>query len=275
MNYISSTLKLLCILCLSFLLSAYTSFEGLNKIIQRGYIVVSFTPNETAFFTVVDKNKDIKGIDREVAELIAKQLGVKLVIKTTASDWNSVIEEVADSKADIGISYLSNTVYRSKKVLFSEPYVRIRQALLFNNLSLARQRRLGNIVIKDMFNETNGMTIGVFTGSSYEDFARFLFPGVKMKTFDSTEELIKNILLDNIDALLIDELELYSVFRKDPGLKVKLTEVILKDQPDLISVAVDPNNNDLHRFVNNVLKLRQVMFTVDSAYQKALQNNLK
>ena len=248
-----------------------TVFPGLKKILDRGEIIISFTPNSTAMFTEVDDQKNITGIDVEVARLIAKELGVKLKIIKSAPDWNGIVEEVAANKADLGISFLSITTERSKKILYSIPYVQIRQALLFNNLSTAIQRKNGVNVIKDMFTNKESMVIGVFAGSSYVDFANNMFPGVKIKQYETTEELIKSTLKRDIDAVLVDELELFAALRKDPGLKVKLTEIILKDQPDLISVAVDPTNRDLLEFINNVLRVRQVNYTVNSAYLHTLE----
>lgn len=240
-------------------------FPGLKKISDKGEIVVSFTPNETSMFTIVDDKKNISGIDRDVAELIAKELGVKLVVKTSAEDWNSVVSEVSRGEADIGISYLSLTSTRAKSVFFSDPYVMVRQTLVFNNLSVAQQMKNGKNVIKDMFIGDNGMKVGVFSGSSYVDFAKNLFPGVKIKELDTTKELFDAAIAREIDAILIDELEVFATFSKNPGLKVKLTEIVLKDAPDYISIAVDPQNRELLDFVNNIIKTRQISYTIESA----------
>lgn len=244
---------------------------GIKKIIDKGELVVSFTPQTTTLFTEVDKNQNLSGIDVEIAELMAKELGVKLKITTTAPDWNGVIDEVANAKADIGISFLSVTTTRSKKVLYSLPYMQVRQVLLFNNLSVALQNKKGVNLIKDMFTNKDGMTIGVYTGSSYVDFANHLFPGCKLKGYETIEELVNATIKRDVDAILNDESETFHVLRKNPGLKVKLTEVALQDAPDLISIAVDPKNRDLLDFVNNVLKVRQVNYTVNSAYLHTLE----
>jgi len=244
---------------------------GIKKIINKGELVVSFTPQTTTLFTEVDKNQNITGIDVEIAELIAKELGVKLTITTTAPDWNGVISEVSNGRADLGISFLSITTTRSKSVLYTRPYVQIRQVLLFNNLSVAMQRKNGASLIKEMFTNKNGMTVGVFAGSSYVDFANHLFPGGKIKEYDTIEELVDSTLKRNIDAILVDESEVFHVLRKNPGIKVKVTEVALQDAPDLISIAVDPTNRDLLDFVNNVLQVRQINYTVHSAYSHTLE----
>lgn len=264
----------LAILLFSFESFAY-SFQGINKIIEKGELTVSFTPNDTAIFTIVDKNNNLTGIDVDIAKLIAKELGVKLKITKTASDWNSVIDEVNSQKADIGISYLSITSDRSKKVLFSNPYVQNRQVLLFNNLSLEYQRAKGREVIFDMFQKDDGMHLATFTGSSYESFAKELFPDIKLSTFDSTQELISNLLDRKIDAILVDEIELYALFQKNPGLKIKLSEVVLKDNLDAIAIAIDPENIDLLFFINNILKSKQINYTVRSAYETYKQRGYK
>ncbi len=247
------------------------SMPGIKKIIDKGELVVSFTPQTTTLFTEVDENQNLSGIDVEIAELIAKELGVKLKITTTAPDWNGVIDEVANAKADIGISFLSVTTTRSKKVLYTTPYIQVRQALLFNNLSVSLQHKKGVNLIKDMFTNKEGLTLGVNAGSSYVDFANHLFPGCKLKGYETIEELMNATIKREIDAMITDESEIFHALRKNPGLKVKLTEIALQDAPDLISIAVDPKNRDLLDFVNNVLKVRQVNYTVNSAYLHTLE----
>lgn len=261
--------KLICLSIILFGISnvyaASNLLPGLKKIIDRGEIVISFTPNNTALFTIVDDNGNITGIDMDIAKIVASDLGVKLKVITSAKDWNSVIEEVTTHQADLGISYLSITAPRAKKVLYSEPYVNVAQTLLFNNLSKSLQQQKGHAAIKDMFLPDDGMTLATFVGSSYEEYARDLFPGVKLKTYETTLELIHAVLIREVDALLIDELEASSVFSKNPGYRLKLTEVKIKDRPDYIAIAVDPDNRDLLEFVNNVMRAKQISFTIDSA----------
>ena len=247
-----------------------SSFKGLSEIINRGEIIVSFTPNNTAIFTIVDEQGNISGIDMDVAKIIADALGVKLRVKKSAKDWNAVIDEVSRGDADFGISFLSATLERSKKVYFSNSYASIKQALMINNLSIAKKRSDNIFVIKDMFTGKDSLKLGVYSGSSYEIFAKNLFPGVKVFGYDTTDQLINATLSGEIDATLIDDLELFSVFSKNPGLKMKLTEVILQDQSDFISIAVNPANRDLLDFINNVLMVKMVNYSVESAYKYSL-----
>lgn len=267
MNTIKKLLVLL-FYTLSALVNAQTSFDGLNTIIEKGEITVSFTPNNTPIFTEVDNLGNVTGIDMELAQEIAKNLGVKLNVRTTASDWNSVIDEVSQGKADFGISYLSITMDRSKKVLFSNNYVNNRQVLIMNNLELAKQKNYGNRTLNDMVNNRKkGARLGVLGGSSYEGFAKNLFLNVNLKRYNNTSEIFEDLLANKIGATLIDELELYAMYRKNPGGKVKLTDFTLKDQPDLISIAVNPKNHDLLTFINNNLRFNQVKYNVRDEFE--------
>jgi polar amino acid transport system substrate-binding protein len=247
-------------------LSDDATLNGIKKILDRGELVVSVTPNSTSMFTVVDDDGSISGIDRDIADGLAKSLGVKLKIITSAKDWNSVIDEVSNQKSDLGISYLSITAPRATKVLYSTPYAEVAQTIIFNNLSASAQRKKGKLTIKDMFLGEDGMTLGVYSGSSYEEFANNLFPNVKTKGFESATDMFDAVIASEVDALLIDELEVFFAFMKNPAYRLKLTEVRIKDKPDFISIAIDSTNRDLLDFVNNFLLVKQLKFSIKSAY---------
>jgi polar amino acid transport system substrate-binding protein len=253
--------------------SETTALSGIQKILDKGEIVVSITPNNTSMFTEIGDDGSISGIDKDIAEEIAKNLGVKLRIITTARDWNSVIEEVSTHKSDIGISYLSITAPRAMKVLYSTPYAEVSQTLVFNNLSGSIQKKNGKILIKDMFKGHDSMSLGVYSGSSYEEFAHELFPYAKLKGYETSKDMFDAVLARKVDAILIDELEVFVLFLKEPAYRLKLTQINIKNKPDYISIAIDPQNEHLHHFINNFLLGKQIKFTIDSAYSYSKMEN--
>lgn len=256
------------------ILAEAKKLPGLKKIIDKGILSVSLTPMETPIFTEIDKNNSIYGINTHMAEEIAKSLGVKLKLLTVAKDWNAVIDEVAGNKADLGISYLSITDARAQKVLYSIPHVEVAQMLILNNDSILEQNKKGRSVFKDMFDPKDGMVIGVYSDSSYFDFARYLFPNVNIKEYETSKDLFEAVSSKKVDALLIDELEVLIAFKENPNYRVNLTEERLKDYPDYIAVAIDPSNRDLADYINNFILSKGFKFTIDSA-QKFYNEKLK
>ena len=56
-----------------------------------------------------------------------------------ADSFDAVIDLIASGKADIGISKLSQTYARLRRVRFSIPYITLRHAMLFNRAEIARE----------------------------------------------------------------------------------------------------------------------------------------
>jgi len=73
-----------------------------------------------------------------MAQQIGRALGVKVEFLDSAQSFDAVVDFVADGHAEIGVSKLSQTYNRLKRVRFSDPYVTLRHALLFNRLVIAR-----------------------------------------------------------------------------------------------------------------------------------------
>lgn len=71
---------------------------------------------------------EIVGIDAEIAEAIAEELGMELEIEDMAFD--SIIPAVTAGKADIGVAGMTVTEDRKESVDFSEPYATATQVVI-------------------------------------------------------------------------------------------------------------------------------------------------
>ena len=71
------------------------------------------------------------GPEIDLAKQIARALGVRIEFLDRAPSFDAVVDDVAQGRADIGISKLSQTYYRLIRVRFSEPYITLSHALLF------------------------------------------------------------------------------------------------------------------------------------------------
>ena len=78
-------------------------------------------------------NGQIVGVDIEIAQKIAKNLGKKLVIKDVAFD--SIINEVKTKKSDIGAAGISYTEERAREVAFTDNYSVSKQVIIVNKNS--------------------------------------------------------------------------------------------------------------------------------------------
>src|SRR5215831_11109569 len=148
-----------------------------------------------------------------LAEQIGRALGVKIEFIDDADSFDAVIDLVATDRADIGISKLSQTYRRLHRVRFSEPYITLRHAFLFNRAVIAQdpERRPPGIVLQGFSGR-----LGVIAGSAYVDFAKINFPAAKVIEARSWDDVIANLLTGKVDAIYRDEFEIRRIVKNNP-----------------------------------------------------------
>jgi ABC-type amino acid transport substrate-binding protein len=127
--------------------------HDIRRIKERGRIIVAQHGGvEPAFFFYDEagvfpdyasfpyEGKRLVGCDILLATRIAEQLGVRLQLDRSFSDYESVCRSVASGKADIGISMLSITLKRAQYLRFSTPYAVVRTGVLVDRLYVSRSR---------------------------------------------------------------------------------------------------------------------------------------
>jgi len=137
------------------------------------------------------KNDDGKlvGADIDIAERVAKDMGVALEIKTL--DWDQLIPALQRGDVDLIVAGLSITPERALQVYFSNPYAS-------SGISIATNIKLtvdfANI---DNLNSPS-VAIAVIGGTVSEDAARQLFPKASIKTFgaeaQAEDALVKGLV---------------------------------------------------------------------------------
>ena len=146
--------------------------RDLKAVIESGVLRVALTNfNLPAFHRRVD-GKWV-GPEIELANQIATALGIKVEFVDTAQSFNGVVDLIDAGKADIGISKLSQTHARLRRVRFSQPYVTLRHAFLFDRAAISA--RSGGHPPEEVLRPFDGR-IGVIRGSSHVDFAKANFP---------------------------------------------------------------------------------------------------
>ena len=99
------------------------------KTVEAGKLLVA-TNAEFPPYEYHDGDK-IVGIDMDIADAIAKKLGLEVKVEDIAFD--SVILEVTSGKADIGLAGISATEERKQSVDFSDTYTTSKQLIIVND----------------------------------------------------------------------------------------------------------------------------------------------
>ena len=150
------------------------------------------------------------GIDMEIAKVIADRLNKELVIINT--EFDSVVTEVQEGRADIAMAGLTVTPDRAEQVDFSNSYYQASQVLIvraddttFDSCETAED-------VVNVLNGLQGVTAGYqsgTTGDSYingsADFGFAGFSNITGSGYDNAAMAVQDMLNGNINFVIVDE----------------------------------------------------------------------
>ena len=221
--------------------SAGASSSAGVKTIEAGTITMS-TNAEFEPFEYRSGDK-IVGIDVEIANKIAKKLGLTLKINDVAFD--SLIMELQTNKCDFVAAGMTVDEDRKKNVDFSEPYFDASQAIIVPKGSTIKSRT-----------DLNGKTVGVQQGTTGDQYCTNEkgTSDVKVgtvKRYNKGADAISDMISGRIDAVVIDNFPATKFVEKNSGKIQKLSDAMTVEQ---YAVAVHKGNAALLEQINAVLK---------------------
>jgi polar amino acid transport system substrate-binding protein len=234
-------------------LTAYPS--EMRELLGGGKLRIAMYKEDRYPFFYVNEQGALQGSDVELARDIAFKLGVQAEFVRTASSFNEVIDQISRGEADIGVSKLSMTMERAKKVLFSDSYLNLKQALLINRLQLASHGKQAVTDDPVTIIQDRGDRVGIVKGTSYAGFAKALFPNQEQQDYSTSVELFEAVRDGDILAAVYDAFEINRYLKKYPSHSLQLQFVQLDDQNDDIAIAVSPQYYHLQQWINVYLHI--------------------
>ena len=228
--------------------------SDIQRIIAKGKIVVAMYYEDVQPFFMHSKEGTFFGYEVDLAMSIAQKLGVTVEFNRNAKTYDELIDMVADRKADIVISTVSNTLTRATQVLFSEPYITLHQSLLINRMKIAQFKSDKTEV--DSILDRKDVKIGVIDGTSYVAFAKKDFPNATIIPYKTWDDVIRDVLSAKIFAVLYDEIEIRNWHKKNPEGALYVQTVIMEKKEDPIAFAV--NREDVQFWIWLNLYLKQI-----------------
>ena len=182
----------------------------------------------------------IVGIDVEICQAIADEMGKKLVIEDMAFD--SVITSVYTGKADIGAAGLTITEDRLKNINFSTPYTTAAQVIIVPGDS--------DIASPD---DLTGKKVGVQLGTTGDIYADDI-QDATVERYNKGYEAVQALLQGKIDAVMIDNEPAKVYVAQNPELKIVDEEFTYEEY----AIAVAKDNEELLNEVNSAIaKLKE------------------
>ncbi len=243
----------------------------IRRIMERGKIIVAMLDEDDPPFFMHDAQGNLCGLDVDLANDIARNLGVGVEFNRNAKTFDEIVELVFTREADVAISYLSRTLERGKKVMFTDAYATLYQTLVINRLQAA-QRKWGNEPLKSLNDQA--VTIGTLKESSYITFARKLFPLATIIAYDNVESAFDDAKKGKIQAAFFDNIFAKGWHNSHPEAALYVQTIILRDKEDPIAMAVHWQDTHLYEWLNQYLGAVIKDGTVDRLINKYLESGL-
>jgi ABC-type amino acid transport substrate-binding protein len=249
--------------------STIASARDIPSILEEGVLRVAMTRFDLPAFHQRRPDGSVVGLEADLARAIAQALGVKVALNADYNSFDTVADAVAAGRADIAVSKLSQTYYRVLHVLFSEPYVTLRHAMLYDRIAIAGMANGAEPA--DVLRGFRGK-IGVIAASAYVDFGHRNFPHAEIVPLDSWDLVIAALKARRVEAVYRDEFEIRRVLKIEPALSIGFGSAAITDQKAFLSIAICDTCSKLQQFINYHLSAYPRAVTVDDLLDLGSRN---
>ena len=215
--------------------------------------IIMVTNAEFPPYEYKDKN-DFKGIDIEIANLIAEKMGKELEILDV--EFDSIIPAIVSNKADIALAALTVTEDRKENVNFSDSYFETSQNILV---------RYGSDISK--VSDLKGKKIGVQTGNIADINYTEEFGEENIERFNKHVDAVEALKNKKIDAVVLDN-EPAKFFASENDEIVMLNNVCKGEE---YAIAINKDNQDLLDEINNILAETKKSGELDEIIKKYIK----
>ncbi|WP_294342848.1 transporter substrate-binding domain-containing protein [uncultured Clostridium sp.] len=217
--------------------------NDLETIKEKGKVVVGmsadYAPYE--FHAMIDGKDKVVGFDVNLANEIAKDMGVKLEIKEM--EFDPLIGALKAGQIDMIISGMNPDEKRKKQIDFSDIYYEAKHGVLVKKENLDKFKKVDDL---------NGKKIGAQLGSTQQEIAEKTVKDADVQLLANVNNLILELKTDKVNALIIEEPVAKMAMETNPELA--LSEITFKDTSGGNAVGMRKGQDDLVKQVNKTIK---------------------
>jgi len=169
----------------------------LDAILARGVVRIGLTGDYRPF-SIKDPAGTFTGLDVDMAESLARGLGVRLEVVPTA--WPTLMADLQSQKFDIGMGGISVTLERAKTAAFSAPVMRTGKAPIARCTDQARFTTLAEI-------DRPGTRVITNPGGTNERFARANVKQAEIIVFPNNAAIFDELVAGRADVMMTDAVE--------------------------------------------------------------------
>lgn len=219
--------------------SGSSESDHLEQIKMAGKIVVGLE-GDWQPFSYHDDNDKLVGYDVEVAQNIAKKLGVKADIQE--GPWDGLFAGMDSGRYDIVVNGVDVTEERKKKYDFSDPYAYDHTVLIVKK---------GNTDIKS-FDDLKGKTTANSIGSTYQEIGEQY--GATVKGVDTLVETLQMVKNGQVDATINASTSFGDYMKYNPDDPLEIAATAEEATAYAIPMEKGEVNATLKEAINKALK---------------------
>lgn len=217
-----------------------TSSANPNAEVIKVALNANYAPFE--FVDTTKGEKDIIGMDVDIVNYIAKQLGA--TVKINDMPFPSVIASVTEGRADLAISGISATPERKQSVDFSDNYFQPR-------IAIVAPKGSGYTSLEQL----EGKKLATAFGTTYEQTAKKI-KDAKVTSMDDVPSVIQEINNNRADATILDGTTAAEYLKKNAKLEMNLLPAEASEDAFAIAFPkgskwIEPFNQELKKMKEN------------------------
>ncbi len=237
---------------LAFSAGSVYAVDTLAEIQKRGVLRVGMEPGYMPF-ELTNQKGEIIGFDVDMAKRMAKAMGVKLELVSTA--WDGIIPALLTGKFDILMSGMTLTQERNMTINFAQPYILIGQSILL------KKEFAGEVTSYKDLNDPK-YTVGSKLGTTGEQATKRMISKAKYISYETEQEGVMELVNGKIDAFIYDlPFNAIAFSQKAQGKLVHLDQPFTREP---LAWAIRKGDPDFLNWLNNFMS--QVKY--DGVYEK-------
>jgi ABC-type amino acid transport substrate-binding protein len=234
---------------------------------QRGTLRLAVYQIPIPPMTIKDSKGHWSGIEIDIAQMIANQLSVKLVVIPT-STYDNIVNLVANNKADLGAEVYV-TPERALKINFSHPYYSFHPHLLVNRLQATKYNWNTQAQVIQNLQQKTPVTIGVVLGGATVQVIQENFPNMKIVGYNTDTQAFQDVVDGKIFAAVgATSMSVQQFLSQNPRDALVAEDIILPQATILVSIAISWENFHLRELIDSYFEYLQKNGVLTSVFQK-------
>lgn len=238
-------------------------YHSVAEIQKRGVLHVA-TEATFAPYAFKDADGNIVGLEASMAQAMADDMGVELVIDDMAFD--SVLPSVQAGLDDVAIAALTPDAERQKSFTFTQSY------LSNGQMSLVRKDDVDKF--KDESAMVAGVTMGAQKGSYQQKVAETLYPDCTGRYLETIPNVVMDLKAGNIDIAIMDYDNAYSYAQQNEDLETAFVVPMLDGDEPANCAAAMKGNEDLTNYLNELIQKYIDDGSMQKWYEEAVELQL-